>query len=382
MKTIRLPLVCVFFLSFFSCGQKEPPPQPPPPRVTVYQTRAQAVPIYHEFVGQVFGFKDITIRARVEGYLEGIHFQEGSRVQKGTLLYTLESQPFEADVAAKMSGLAEAKTMLAKAESDLNRIRPLAEQKAVSESDLDGAVARYEASVASVEAAEANLRAAGIQLGYTRIYSPITGIIGKTTAKVGDFVGRSPNPVILNTVSRIDTVLVEFFITENQYLEIVRRYAARESASERAEKAELELILADDTLYEHKGRVDFADREVDPTTGAMLIQASFPNPEELLRPGQFAKVRARVKVVEGGILIPQRCVVELQGIYSVYVVDQSNKAWKRNVEVGPKIDRFWLIANGLKAGENVVYEGLQRLRDGAAVTPNILEEDKTSDKGM
>lgn len=153
MKTITLNLLCILLLVAFSCGKKGEPPQPPPPEVAVFKTETREVPIYREFVGQVFGFKDIAIRARVEGYLEGIHFEEGSRIKKGILLYTLESQPFEADVAAKMSMVAEAKTMLAKAESDLNRYKPLAEQKAVSESDLDAAVAVYEASIASVEAA-------------------------------------------------------------------------------------------------------------------------------------------------------------------------------------------------------------------------------------
>ena len=300
MKTIKLILPCMLFLLFFSCSQKEEQQaQAPPPQVTVVVTQAKDVPIYQEFVGQIYGFKDIAIRARMEGFLEGIHFEEGSRVDKGALLYTLESQPFEADVAAKMSGVAEAKTMLAKAKSDLNRIEPLAKEKAVSESDLDSAVAQHEASMESVKAAKANLRASNIQLGYTKIYSPISGIIGKTKAKVGDFVGRSPNPVILNTVSSIDTVLVEFFITETQYLQLARNLLSKvEPAVQNARKESLELILADGSLYDHKGKPEFIDRNVDPTTGAILVQASFPNPQELLRPGQFAKVKALVTVVK------------------------------------------------------------------------------------
>jgi membrane fusion protein (multidrug efflux system) len=340
----------------------------------VFQTKAQEVPIYREFVGQVFGFKDIAIRARVEGYLEGIHFEEGSRIKKNSLLYTLESQPFEASVAEKMSKVAEANTMLANAVSELNRIRPLAENKAVSESDLDSAVARHDASIASVEAAEANLRAAKIQLGYTKIYSPISGIIGKTQAKVGDFVGREPNPVILNTVSRIDTVLVQFFITETEYLMFARRDLTEGEPVERKKrKANFELILADGSLYEHKGKADFIDREVDPTTGAMLVQASFPNPDEILRPGQFARVKAQVEAVREGILIPQRCMTELQGTFSVFVVSGDNKVEKRTVKAGPKIDAFWLITEGLKPGEMVVFEGLQKVKDGAIVNPTIQE---------
>ena len=374
MKT-KLTLLCILFLLFFSCGQKEEQQaQAPPPQVTVVVTQAKDVPIYQEFVGQIYGFKDIAIRARVEGFLEGIHFEEGSRVEKGALLYTLESQPFEADVAAKMSRVAEANTRRAKAKSDLNRIEPLAKEKAVSESDLDSAVAQHDASIESVKATEANLRAGKIQLGYTKIYSPIFGIIGKTKAKVGDFVGRSPNPVILNTVSRIDTIIVEFFITETQYLQVARHLLSKvEPAVQNARKENLELILADGSLYDHKGKVNFVDRDVDPTTGAILVQASFPNPQELLRPGQFAKVKALVKVVKDGILIPQRCVVELQGLHSVYVVGDGDKVETRNVKVGPKIKQFWLITEGLKPGEHVVYEGLQRVKGGAVVKPTIKE---------
>jgi membrane fusion protein (multidrug efflux system) len=372
---ILLNVVCIFlFLLFFSCSKKEEQAPPPPPNVTVYQTQAQEVPIYKEFVGQVFGFKDIAIRARVEGYLEGIHFEEGSRIEKDSLLYTLESQPFEADVAEKMSMVAEANTMLANAVSELNRIRPLAEQKAVSESDLDSAIARHDANVASVEAAEANLRAAEIQLGYTKIYSPITGIIGQTKAKVGDFVGREPNPVILNTVSRIDTVLVQFFITETEYLMFARRYLSEGAPVDRKKrKAKFELILADGSLYEHKGKADFFDREVDPTTGAMLVQASFPNPDEIIRPGQFARVKAQVEVVKEGILIPQRCMSELQGTYSVFVVTGDNKIERRAVKAGPKVGAFWLITEGLKPGEQIVYEGMQKIKDGVIVNPVIKE---------
>jgi len=373
MKPIKLIWPSILFLLLFSCSPKEEQhAQAPPPQVTVVVTQAKDVPIYQEFVGQIYGFKDIAIRARVEGFLEGIHFKEGARVEKGALLYTLESQPFEADVAAKMSKVAEEKTRLAKAKSDLDRIEPLATEKALSQSDLDAAIAHYEAAIESVKAAEANLRASKIQLGYTRIYSPITGIIGKTKAKVGDFVGRSPNPVILNTVSQIKTVLVEFFITETQYLELARRFLSEiESGVRKVREEDLELILADGSLYGHKGKFEFVDRNVDPTTGAMLIQISFPNPEELLRPGQFAKVKALVADVKDGILIPQRCVMELQGFYSVYVVGEGNKIQARSVKVGPKIKQFWLISEGLKPGEHVVYEGLQRVKNGAVVKPTI-----------
>ena len=374
-KKIACLVICLLIF-VAACSEKETL-QAPPPDVTVIETEAKQVPLFQEFVGQIYGLKDIAIRARVEGFLEGIHFQEGSHVKKGKLLYTLESQPFVENVAAKMSHVAEAKTMLAKAEGDLRRIKPLAEIKAVSESDLDTAVAMHEASIAGVQAAEANLRAAKIQLGYTKVYSPINGIIGKTQAKVGDFVGRSPNPVILNTVSQIDTILVEFFITESQYLGVARYLARAKPDKPEGERAVFELILVDGTLYDHKGKTEFIDREVDPTTGAMLVQTSFPNPDKLLRPGQFAKVKARVQVVEDAILIPQRCITELQGLYFVNVVDSENKVQRKEVKVGPRIESFWLITEGLQPGEKVVYEGLQKTRDGIAVNPTVKKIEST-----
>jgi len=375
MRLKTLALLFCLSVALSACKGQEEVVQAPPPDIPVVVTKAQDVPLFLEFVGQIFGFKDIAIRARLEGFLDDIHFEEGSVVEEKQLLYTLESQPFEEAVAARMSNVAEARTMLAKASSDLGRIKPLAELKAVSQSDLDGAVAQFEAAQASLEAAEANLRASRIQLGYTKVYTPITGIIGKTKAKVGDFVGREPNPVILNVVSRTDTILVEFFLTENQYLETARRYLKREESGETeyGERAVLELILADGTLYPHKGKVDFVDREVDPTTGAILLQASFPNPERLLRPGQFAKVKIRVETVKDGILIPQRCVTELQGQYSVFVVEAGNTIKERQLTLGPTVGSAWLVKEGLKADEQVVYEGLQLIRDGAVINPVVKE---------
>ena len=373
MRIKTLCLIAWPMLLLVACGEEKMAPAPPPANVSVIETTAEDVPLYQEFVGQTSGLKDIAIRARVEGFLEGMHFKEGSEVKKGDLLYTLESQPFEEKVAARMSNVAEAETMRAKAKGDLGRIKPLAEINAVSQSDLDEAEAAFAAAISSVEAAKANLRAAKIELSYTVIKSPINGIIGKTQAKVGDFVGKDPNPVILNTVSRIDTILVTFYITETQYLGLARFLAANGAGQKAKQEANLELILIDDSVYEHKGKPDFVDREVDSTTGAMLVQASFPNPDKLLRPGQFAKVRARIRIEKGGILIPQRCVMELQGLYSVFVIDASNKVEIREISVGEKAGSFWLITAGLKPGEKVVYEGLQKVKDGATVNPTSVD---------
>lgn len=373
--TIRTMVIFLFALYFISACQKEDAPAqapPPPPEVTVMTTRAEIVPIYQTYVGQVYGAKDIAIRARVEGFLNGIHFQEGSVVKEGTLLYTIDRQPFEAQVAAQEGLVAEANTQVTKARNDLNRYRPLAAKNAVSQSDLDAAKAQFDAAQGSLDAANANLRAVQIQMGYTDIYSPITGIIGKTNAKAGDFVGRDPNQVILNTVSNTDHILVEFFLSETQYLIIARKFLT-ESVEQRktAEKREPEfqLILADDSLYFHKGKATFIDREVDPMTGAILVQASFPNPEGLLRPGQFAKVKVQIDTAPNGILVPQRAVTELQGMNRVFVVDEKNIVQERKVKLGPTVDNLWLVLEGMKSGERVIFEGIQKIADGIAVKP-------------
>jgi len=374
MRFRTIVLVTSLSLYLFACSEeKKAPPPPPPPEISVIETKAEDVPLFLEFVGQTYGLKDITIRARVEGFLEGIHFKEGSMVKTGDLLYTLESQPFEEKVATRMSGVAEVKTMLAKNKGDLDRIEPLAKINAVSKSDLDAAQASYDASISSLEAAEANLRAAKIELSYTKIKSPINGIIGKTIAKVGDFVGKDPSPVILNTVSQVDTILVNFFITETQYLEMTRYRANLTPEQDEIPKAEFELILIDGSRYDHLGQLDFIDREVDTDTGAMLVQASFPNPEKLLRPGQFTTVKIRAQVIKDAILIPQRSVMEIQGLYSIFVVGTDNTVETREITVGPKVGSSWMITEGLKAGEKVVYEGLQKVKDGGSAKPTLVE---------
>jgi len=371
-----LSTIFVISLFLFSCGGDEAV-QLPPPVVQVYTTITTDVPIFKEFIGETQGFKDIDIRARVEGYLEGIDFEEGSQVKKGQLLYTIESQPFEENVAEKQSQLAAANVELANAQSDLSRIKPLAAENAISQIDLDAAQAKYEASIEAVKAAEANLNAANIQLSYTKVLSPIEGIIGMTQAKVGDFVGASPNPVILNTVSNVETILVQFFVTEKEYLQAAKRIIAEteeyQVGEAKKEPDDLQLILSDGTVYKYKGKFDFIDRNVDPTTGAILIQASFQNPNQLLRPGLFAKVRAQVDQIKDGILVPQRCVVELQGTFSVLVIDENNKVQNRLVQAGPKAKEFWLIKDGLKPGEKVIYEGLQKVKEGMVVAPEVVE---------
>jgi len=369
--TLPIPvwLLPLFFGLFLTACRKNEAPPPPPLEVPVFEVSAADFPVIEEFVGQTYGASDIDIRARVEGFLEAIHFQEGSRMRKGQLLYTIDPQPFEAKVAEVQSRVAEAKTQLVRAESELNRIRPLVEIDAVSQSDLDAAVAEFGAAQATVEAAEAQLRLAKIELGYTEVYAPISGIIGKTEARVGDFVGRGLNAVVLNTISDIDPILVRFSITETEYLRVVRYQDRRPRAIEEQypELKGVELILADGSVHPHRGRIDFADRQIDPTTGTLLIQASFPNPDNIVRPGQFARVRSVVDLLEGAVQVPQRAVRELQGIFQVYVVDDSSKVEVRPVETGPRSGNMWVIKQGVAPGDRVIVEGLQKVQPGQEI---------------
>ena len=358
-----------------SCRKKEAKTTAPP-KIPVVEVMQKDVPIYQEFIGQVYGKKDIPIRARVEGMLEGIHFNEGFMVTKGQLLYTIDSLPYKAKVNVRLSELAEARTHLVKAGNDLERYKPLAEMNAVSKSDLDAKQAQYDAALSAVEAAKANLKSAMIELSYCRIYSPITGIIGKTFAQVGDFVGREPNPVILNVVSKTDEVRVTFFITETDYLNLSRKN--RQAIEKRVkgepvtrEKQQIELILSDGSVYDHTGTVDFIDRGVDPETGTILVQATFPNPDLLLSPGLYARVKVKIRTAKNGLLIPQRCVMELQGEYSVFVVNDENKVEPRIIDTGATIGDMLLVTKGLKAGEKVVLEGLQKVGKGMEVSPEV-----------
>jgi membrane fusion protein, multidrug efflux system len=359
-----------------SCSNKKQEAAPYP-EITVVETLQKDVPIYREFIGEIFGEKDIPIRARVEGFLEGIFFTEGAQVLKGQLLYTIDPRPLEAKVNAKKSEVAEAETMVTKALNDLNRYKPLAEINAVSKSELDAAQAQYDVSLSALEAAKANLESTRIELGYTRIMSPISGIIGISQAKTGDFVGRDPNPVILNTVSATENVKVRFYLTESEYLFSARHIADKMESGEQDESASdnepnIELILSDGSLYEYKGTGDFIDRNIDPNTGSILVQTSFPNPDLLLRPGMYARVKMVTRLARDGILIPLRCLMELQDQQSVFLVGPDNKIESRSVTTGPVIGDYILITGGLEAGDKVVIDALQKVRTGMVINPKLI----------
>lgn len=363
----------VLIFNLNGCGKKEPP-KPPPLEVPVFEIVQQDVPVILEMVGQTLGSSDIPIRARVDGTLESMEFLEGREVQKDQLLYTIDTRPFDAKVVEAEGYLAEARTALAKSKSDLARIRPLAEMNAVSQQDLDAAVANYEAALGSVQAAEAQVEQAKIDLSYTKIHSPISGRIGLTHAKVGEYVGKDPNPIVLNYVSKIDPIRVRFSINERDYLKYARKFAdARknfdENRANRAKNEGLELVLADGTTLDDKGKVISFEAAIDPTTGTLTLEADFPNPDSIVLAGQFARVRAVVEVIEDAILVPQRAVSELQGIFQVMVINNEDTIEVRKVKPGIVHDNLRVIEEGLKPGERVATEGLLRLRNGMKVVP-------------
>ena len=369
------PLLVALVLAATACTETDPPPAMPP-EVPVVEVIQRDQPIETEMVGETRGSSDIPIRARVEGVLVAMHFIGGRRVEKGDLLYEIDPRPFESKVIEADGGVAEARTRLAKARSDLNRIRPLAEMNAVSQVDLDGAQAQYDAALGALQAAEARHEQARIELGYTKIHAPISGRIGISKARPGEFVGREPNPVVLNYVSQTDPIRVRFSIDERRYLQLVRRNREEEKAGTPDRDAAIELILADGSVHSHRGHAAASDAAVDPSTGTFTIEADFPNPDEIVVAGQFARVRTVLKVRRNALLVPQRAITELQGIFRVFVVGEDGGVELRRVELGPKVGILRVVESGLKPGERIGLE-VMRLREGVTVVPILTALDET-----
>ena len=363
----RKPLVIATLLMGLGAACDKPVPPPPAP-VEVYVTPVtqKDVPVYLELVGQTSGYQDVEIRARVEGFLENVSFKEGSFIKKGDLLYSIDRKPLEATLAEAKADQQTAEADLSKANNDVNRYTPLVAKQAVSREELDNAVARQASAKARVDAAKATVESATIQLGYTRAVAPIDGLVGTTQVKTGNLVGRGEN-TLLTTISQIDPILFKVGVTEADYLKVMRRSTARGGAASGSAEG-IQLTLADGTLYSHTGKVRAVERAVDPTTGTLGIELEFPNPNNLLRPGQYGKARVLLENKPNALLVPQRAVMELQNLYSVALVDGGGKVEFRNVKVGPRVDTLWVIEEGLKPGEQVIVEGLQRVKAGDTVT--------------
>lgn len=372
---IRKPIVFLFgavVLTTSACGKEAPPAAPPPPDVMVTTPLQRDVPVYMELVGQAAGFQDVEIRARVEGFLETMAFVEGSLVRKGQLLYTIDPKPLQAVLANAKANLATSQARLEKAVNDVKRLTPLAAQQAVSQQELDNATAQRDAAVAQVDAGRAAVEKAELDLGYTKIYAPLDGLIGTTKVKTGNLVGRGESTLLV-TISQIDPILFRAGIAEAEYLRVARRVTEQQAQGvARGEKTPIQLLLADGTVHPHPGYLDAVERNVDTLTGTIALQIKFPNPERIVRPGQFGRVKFIIEHKPNALLIPQRAVQELQNLYNVAVVGADNKVAFRTVKVGPREGNLWVIDEGLNAGDRVVVEGLQRLRDGVTVAPTLV----------
>jgi len=351
-------IVLISFL-ISGCSKKEEI-QKQPPEVKYISVIQKNVPVKGEWVGQTIGSEDIEIRSRVDGYLEGFYFTEGTFVNKGQLLYVIDAKELEQQVENAKGRLAASKTQLAQAEYDVNRYTPLARDGAVSQRTLELALTTYDTRKSEVESALAFLRLTQINLGYSRIYSPITGLIGISNYKVGDYIGKS-GTYVMNTVSKIDPIHVLFSISEQEYLSLIKMYKKTELRKEE-ERSKLDMILVNGEIYEHPGVIIIAQRQVDVSTGTLQFKASFPNPDNILRPGQFAKIRTVIENLKDAILIPNICITELQGQLQVYVVGDDNKVQLRTIKAGPKFANFRVVESGVKPGEKVITEGMQRVR--------------------
>jgi membrane fusion protein, multidrug efflux system len=366
-------LVGVSVLAFGAgCEEKKPTPAAAqPPEVEVVQVSQQDVPIYSEWIGTTDGLVNAKIRAQVSGYLLKQTYKEGTPVKKGDLLFEIDPRPFKAALDQAVAQLAIAKARLGKTALDVKRYTPLARESAISQQELDDAVQADLAAKAGVQSAEAAVEQAKLNLDFTRIVSPIDGIAGTAIVQIGDLVGPTTASE-LTTVSTVNPIKVNFPISEREYLEAVQGREQTGRKQNTAADMMIELVLADGSVFPQAGKFSFADRQVDVKTGTIRVAALFDNPGDILRPGQFARVRALRETRQNALLIPQRAVTELQGGFQAAVVGPDNKIAIRNVKAGERVGSQWVIDEGLKAGERVVMEGVQKVREGLVVNPKLV----------
>lgn len=355
----RFLLLGVVFCT--ACSSDQAKPAPPPPGVTVATVGTKDVPLSQEWVGTTVGNVDAEIRPKVDGFLLTRVYTEGSYVKKGQTMFQLDPRQAQAAVEQAQGQLEQTRALLAQAQIDIDRYTPLVAEKAVSQAELDRARSLERSATAQMEGAQAALDNAKLNRGWTTVVSPISGIAGIAKVGIGDLM--TPTSV-MTTVSSVDPIYVDFNVAEQDYLRL-----ARERTAARAAGRNLELTLGDGSVFPHPGHVLVVNREVDSRTGTIQIRAEFPNPGNLLRPGQYARIRAVTENRKNALLIPQRAVSELQGVYQVGVVDPENKVAIRAVKLGPQFGDMWVVESGLKPGEKVVVDGLQRLRDGMTVAP-------------
>ena len=364
-------LACALLLN--GCTSGASAPSPPAPTVQVVSVVQQDTPIYSEWVATLDGYVNAQIQPRVAGYVIKQNYKEGSVVKKGEVLFEIDPRPFKAALDQAKAELAQAEAQLGKASLDVQRDTPLAQARAIAQSQLDTEIQAKLGAQATVLAAKANVEQAELNVEFTRVTSLVTGIAGIALVQIGGLVGPSS---VLTSVSQVDPIKAYFTVSEQEFTDFHRRFPTEKSVEEQRRRMPLQLLLADGTVYEHPGTVYFADREVNPATGAIRIAGVFANPNNLLRPGGYGRVRASAKTQAGALLVPQRAVIELQGSYQVAVVGSDDKVSIRPVTVGERVGRLWIVTEGLKAGERVIVEGLMKVRDGATVKPVSAESTK------
>jgi membrane fusion protein (multidrug efflux system) len=369
------PFYWVIACTIFACGQKKNQVSLPPPDVTVVPVTIGNLPIYATYIGQAYGLSDVQIRARVQGLVTGMFFEEGAYVKQGQLLYTIDDLPYQAKVAEAEGRLADAETELSRAKSDLARVKPLVETNALSKRDLDAANAAVGAATGRVKAATASLDNAKITLGFCKITAPISGLIGISVVRTGDFVTMM-NSQALNTISDLSKIRVRFPISENDYIHYsskVKEHAARNNG----EPVKVSLYLSDGTLFKNFGTFNIANREIDASTGSLIIEVLVDNNGGELRPGQYIKVKFPSELMENVISVPQRAVTQLQNLFQVNVLGDSNKLVARIVKTGPRIGEQWVITEGLNPGDKVLLLGNKMVRPNTIVNPISASQDST-----
>jgi membrane fusion protein (multidrug efflux system) len=369
--------ICFVIAALALCGCKPAaPPAAPPPTVQVMDIIATNAPASVEFIGQLDSPQNVEVRARVEAFVDKVLFIEGTEVKEGDPLFKLDDKPFKERLAAANGSLAEAEAALNKYQKDVARLQPLAEKRAVPQQDLDNAVASVDVGKAAVLTAKASVESATLDMGYCDVHAPTTGLIGAKMVSIGELVGKG-QPTLLATISTLDPIWFYCNVSEVDYL---KARAETERTGKRVADLPVSLILANGSLHPDQGKLVFIDRAVDIKTGTLRVRAEFPNGQKLLRPGMFGRIRMDLGARADSILVPERAIAELQGKTFVWVIGSDNKATQRAVKVGNQIGENFLILEGLKSGDRIVVEGLQKVREGAPVKPMTAEEMKMAEQ--
>jgi membrane fusion protein (multidrug efflux system) len=358
-------IVVLLGIGFSACGPKAPPP-PPPPEVLVTEVKQQDAPIYNEYVGQLDASVNATIQSRVQGYLVSQNYKEGQLVKKDDVLFEIDRRPFAAALAQAKAAFLQADASAKQAEMNAQRATDLFQRKVSSEQERDNAVQSALAARAQAEAQKAAVEQAQLNLDYTTIHAPVDGIAGLVRVQVGDLISAGTT---LTTVTKVDPIKAYFTVSEQRFSEYSRRYADPQERIAHEKELRFDLILADGSTYPQRGEWFAADNQIDGRTGSLRAAALFPNPGNILRPGQFARIRVLSEIKPGALLVPQRAVTELQGTTQVAVVGPDNKVHIQSVKMGRRIDHDWIVEAGLKAGDHIVVEGVQKVREGGLVNP-------------